>query len=204
LTVAPDKKSLLGALVSDGHVVVVAARHGRTAWNALGRFLGRSDVPLDEVGRSQARELASRWAVDEVVSSPLRRALATAQAFGRNVRVDPDLVELAHGALEGMATEEGIARFPQVFRDWGVDPGPVRLPGGETLAEGRDRLLRALSRLEGRPRVVALVSHQLVLGAALATLAAEPLASWRRFGLGPGQDRVLAWKGAWKLVHWPS
>lgn len=185
-----------------GARVVLLVRHGRTAWNATGRFLGRTDVPLDEVGRAQAAGLGARWRprVTAVWCSPARRALETAGHLG-DPTVIPDLAEVAHGALEGLTLAEGVAGFPDVFRAWDADPTRMRLPGGESLGDARDRAARVLDGLrDGPPGLVAVVSHQLTLASLLATLEGAPLRDWRRYALPPAGARWVAWDGArWAL-----
>ena len=189
-----------------GRRVVLLVRHGRTAWNAAGRFLGRTDIPLDDVGRAQAAALGARWRprIARVWCSPARRALETAGHLG-DPTVLPDLAEVAHGALEGLTLADGVAAFPDVFRAWDADPTSAALPGGESLGAARDRAISALQGISvGEPGLVAVVSHQLTLGAVLATLAGAPLREWRRFALPPAGARWVAWDGGrWEMgeVH---
>lgn len=84
-------------------------RHGQTAWNEAGRLQGSSDIPLDATGREQAAkggaELAGRrW--DVLVSSPLDRAVESAQIIGHRIGLEPvksiaGLRERDYGPLEG-------------------------------------------------------------------------------------------------------
>jgi broad specificity phosphatase PhoE len=172
-------------------------RHGRTDWNATGRFLGRTDRPLDDEGRAQASALRG-WAsqVDVVVSSPLARAWQTAEALGgASERIDA-LAELDHGELEGLVADEALARFPRFFEAWQVDPASVPVPGGGVLGEARDQAMEALRGLAVRHpgRRVAVVSHQLVLASVLATLDGQPLSAWRSYKLpNAGCAVVRAW-----------
>src|SRR5439155_20959661 len=83
---------------------VYLARHGQTAYNLEGRFQGQQQIPLDETGRAQAEELASRAASHGFAalwSSPLRRARETADAVARHTglqaREDPRLMETDAG-----------------------------------------------------------------------------------------------------------
>lgn len=72
---------------------LILVRHGRTASNVNEHFRGRGDVPLDEVGRSQAERTAERiagqWQLFAVYCSPLRRARATGGAMARRCGVAP-------------------------------------------------------------------------------------------------------------------
>ena len=73
-------------------------RHGETEWARLGRHTGRTDIPLTEVGRDQARALATRLAGHPfalVLTSPLSRATDTTAlaGFGDVAIADPDLQE---------------------------------------------------------------------------------------------------------------
>jgi len=93
-------------------------RHGQTAWNAEGRFQGHTDIPLNDVGLSQARDAATILAncpVDLIVASPLIRALKTAETVAEHLDkpllTDDDLKERHFGALEGLVVNEVKAQF---------------------------------------------------------------------------------------------
>lgn len=178
-------------------------RHAQTAWNAQGRFLGATDLPLDEVGHAQAAALAASWQPrpEIIVCSPLLRARQTAAALGP-FEVDDDLRELDQGALEGRTVADAMASYPAFFAAWAADPGAVDVPGGEGLAAAQARavaaILRAVDRWPGRSIIV--VSHQLVLAAAQAAFAAAPLRGWRRFSLAhAGRVTVARTPGGWSL-----
>jgi ribonuclease H / adenosylcobalamin/alpha-ribazole phosphatase len=143
-------------------------RHGQTALSVERRFAGRGDVPLTDLGARQAAaaaaRLAARGGVDLVVSSPLARALRTAeavaQATGAALLVDDDLVETDFGEWEGRTFAEVMARWPEEMAAWtaSVDAAP---PGGESLADAARRALAALDRLlsEHGRETIAVVSH---------------------------------------------
>jgi probable phosphoglycerate mutase len=132
-------------------------RHGRTAWNAAGRFQGQLDPPLDAVGRAQAHQAAPHLraagltATDTVVvSSDLVRAAATAEALtellGVPLRTDPRLREHGMGCWEGLTRDEVAERYPDQYADW-VAGRPVRGRGGEEPEHVADRALAALAEL---------------------------------------------------------
>lgn len=161
---------------------LVLARHGRTAWNAEGRFQGHSDPPLDPNGRQQARQLAVQLAPLRpalVISSDLQRARSTAEpvaeASGAPVAIDPDLREVYLGGWEGLNREEAAARFPDEYQAWSSGQ-PVRRGGGETEGEAGRRAASAIGEAMGRqPRLVVVVSHGLVLQSAIGFLALDGL-----------------------------
>ncbi|MCH2622330.1 MAG: histidine phosphatase family protein, partial [Acidimicrobiales bacterium] len=104
-------------------------RHGRTEANASGLLLGRSDPALDALGERQATALGSAIGpVDEVVSRPLRRALQTAEVFGRPVVVDDRWIELDFGGLDGTPVS---AVPPATWEAWRTDLDWAP-PGGES------------------------------------------------------------------------
>ncbi|MEM8655925.1 MAG: histidine phosphatase family protein [Pseudomonadota bacterium] len=127
-------------------------RHGHTAWNRAGRLQGRSDIPLDDIARAELSQLAlpTDWRGADLVSSPLARAVETATLVaGRAPRVEPSLIEMNWGRLEGQYGKALVQDPDSGFRhieDWGWQYCP---PGGETPDALRSRLrpwLRALSR----------------------------------------------------------
>src|SRR5437764_15194656 len=92
---------------------VVLLRHGRTEWNATGRFQGQMDSPLDGIGRAQAEAAAVAVAPmrpDAIVTSDLSRAMDTAAAVAAEAGVepvtDPRLRELFLGSWQGLTRAE--------------------------------------------------------------------------------------------------
>lgn len=147
-------------------------RHGETDWNRARRVQGRTDIPLNDTGRAQARETAAllvrrRW--DAVYASPLSRALETARilAQGVGVREVPTLealVERNYGEAEGMGFDELQARYPE----------HTRAPGQETREEVAQRVVPALLGLSVRHpgERLLVVSHGGAIRSVLQT--AEP------------------------------
>jgi probable phosphoglycerate mutase len=128
------------------------SRHGRTHWNELGRFQGRTDVPLDDFGRGQARELAEhmRGKVDAIVASDLLRASESAHIIAEMLHIpllalDADLRERGYGIFEGLTRLECEQQHPELWsqktRDRNLEP-----PGGEPRAEVIARMQRGLGR----------------------------------------------------------
>jgi ribonuclease H / adenosylcobalamin/alpha-ribazole phosphatase len=143
-------------------------RHGQTPLSIERRYAGRGDAPLTEIGLQQAAaaaaRLAARGGIDAVVTSPLSRARATAEAVaeatGAALMVDDDLVETDFGAWEGLTFAEVMARWPEEMAAWTDSPDAVP-PGGESLAAAARRALAALDRmLEQYPHAtLVVVSH---------------------------------------------
>lgn len=163
-------------------------RHGRTAANAGARLQGQIDIPLDEVGRWQARTAAAallaRYEPTVIVSSDLTRARATAEHLARvtdlPVAVDPRLRERGFGEWEGMTGEEIEARWPGAFEAWrlGGDPSGV---GAETRAEVAARLAVAVTERAaacGSDETLVVVSHGAAIALAIGALLGQP-PSWR-------------------------
>ncbi|MES1239926.1 MAG: histidine phosphatase family protein, partial [Chloroflexota bacterium] len=120
-------------------------RHGETEWARLGKHTGRTDIPLTELGRAQAGAVARRLAAhsfEQVISSPLSRALDTARlaGFGDRVRTDVDLLEWDYGRDEGRTTAEiGLDR-----PGWTIWTGGPE--AGETIDEVAARVDRVIAR----------------------------------------------------------
>ncbi len=133
---------------------VIVWRHGRTTWNAAGRFQGQSDPPLDLVGQEQSRQAATRLAVDPpalILTSDLVRATSTAAALTQlidtPIKIEPRLREIDLGTWQGLTRDEVAARYPAQFAEW-LDGQPVLDRGGETRAQLDTRVLAALRDIE--------------------------------------------------------
>ncbi len=162
---------------------LVLVRHGRTAANARGLLLGRLDVELDDLGRRQAAALAdavlaTTGPIAAVVSSPLARTRATAEAFGLPVEVDDRFVELDYGEFDGRPLADVP---PEVWSAWRTDPAFCP-PGGETLAQVADRVVVACREWAARADggAVVVVTHVSPLKAAVAwALGVGDETGWR-------------------------
>ena len=163
------------------------ARHGRTPWNEVGRFQGCTDVPLDDIGRAQAAQLAQslRDRVQAVVSSDLLRASESARivcdALGVPLlALDADLRERGYGVFEGLTRHECMREHPQVWaareRDRNFEP-----PGGEArelvVKRMQRGLLSAVERLAGRHSSALIVGHGSSLRMFLEALTEGPVES---------------------------
>lgn len=163
------------------------ARHGRTAWNLERRFQGATDIPLDDVGRAQALEIAHalRGRFDTVIASDLSRASETAQIVANALdlqllALDHDLRERGYGKFEGLTADECAARYPEVWNAPGRDRNFLP-PGGEPVEEVGVRvtrgLLRCIETLRGRYKSALVVSHGTALRIFLEQLTGERVTS---------------------------
>jgi probable phosphoglycerate mutase len=149
-------------------------RHGETEWSKSGQHTGRTDIELTDVGRSNAQSLATRLAGRQfarVLTSPLKRAAATAElaGFGDRVELVEDLMEWDYGNEEGLTTVE-IRKGRPGWTVW--QQGPV---GGETVGDVGARTDRVIAQVRNSEGSVLAFTHghlARVLGARWIGLAA--------------------------------
>jgi broad specificity phosphatase PhoE/ribonuclease HI len=162
---------------------LILVRHGETEWTVQGRYAGRADVPLSDRGRAQALATAARVAalaptVAAVVSSPLSRCTATAEAIAGvlgdlPVRTAANWIECDFGAWDGLTFAEVRRRWQGELDAW-LASTRIAPPDGESFTAVAVRVRRAMTALlEGYPgETVVVVSHvspvKLVLRDALA------------------------------------
>ena len=156
-------------------------RHGRTTANASGRIQGHLDLDLDDVGRAQAARVAAYLGpVDRVIASPLRRAVQTAEAFGRAIEVDERWIELDYGELDGASLED----VPEsTWARWYAEPS-FAPAGGESLHTLQARVEAALAEVheQARSHDIVVISHVSPIKAAISwCLDGGPLMSWRTY-----------------------
>lgn len=126
-------------------------RHGHTPWNRAGRIQGSSDIALDPDARAElaALRLPPPWDAARLWSSPLLRAVETARLIaGQEPQAAPELTEMNWGDWEGKRGVDLLAQPGSGYRhieDWGWD---FRPPGGDSVADVRDRLRPWLAALD--------------------------------------------------------
>ena len=166
---------------------VYLARHGRTAYNLEGRFQGQLPVPLDELGRAQAAELAERATAHGFAvlwSSTLLRARETAEivaaSTGLEPRHDARLMETDAGDWTDRSFEEVQGEAPELFAKFIAGDPTFAFPGGESFAEQEVRVGAALDDVERGARPVLVVCHGMVIRAALSVRAGHWLPNGQR------------------------
>jgi probable phosphoglycerate mutase len=151
---------------------IILVRHGQTEWNRMERFRGRADVPLNQVGLTQAeatgRRLVAEWQPAAVYAGPLSRTMQTAEAIGiccnLPVSVEQRLIDIDYGEWQGLTPEEVRERWPETLSAWYNTPHLARIPNGETLENLRVRAMSAVSELAAQhlDQTIVLVSHTVV------------------------------------------
>ena len=181
-------------------------RHGETVWNHERRFTTRTDVPLSEAGMVQAHEAAERLAgtrIDRIYSSPLHRALFTADAVAEQrspapeIVVDERLTEIDAGPFEGK-TEEELAEGPlaEAFVSWHSDQAPEFPEGTEPFDHALSRAASFLDEHAGEDGTTLVVTHGSLARLMVSTyFLGGPPAVHRRLWLDNCRLAVVEWRG---------
>ena len=166
-------------------MTVYFLRHGQTAWNAEKRMQGQTNVPLNDVGRRQAREAGGRLpAIGVCLTSPLQRARETALlALGGEctpIRDELLLVEQGYGVAEGSSQDAAYDDPQDPMYNYGHAPQDYRPPeGGESFEalclRARVFLSRCLLPLERQYDTVLVSAHGALLCAIFRELLGTPM-----------------------------
>lgn len=183
---------------------VLLLRHGATDHSASGRYSGRVDYALSDVGRRQAsRWLPTLGALTDlgVRTSPLSRAAETAAAAGFPEAVrDESIIEWDLGDLEGLEAE----RFRSTHPEWNLFVDGPPDGSGESTAAVRERAATVVDTVQKDPRqIVVLVSHGQFLRALATEFLGLPLADGRALSLGPARAGLITRRGPrWSMTGW--
>jgi alpha-ribazole phosphatase len=151
---------------------LLLVRHGETEYNSSERYWGSTDVALGPAGLSQAQRLRERLSkenIQAVYSSPLKRAMTTAEAIAgsHNLKVIPcpEIKEIDFGKIEGLNFKEVNQLYPEVHQMWLEKSPRMAYPGGESLLQLETRVTRFAERLKphGPDETVLVVAHSGVL-----------------------------------------
>lgn len=177
-------------------------RHGETEWSRSGQHTSRTDLELTENGRERAKSTVEALTELElanpvVFSSPMRRAIQTAELAGLTVDdVSPLLKEWDYGVYEGLTTPQ----IRQTVPDWliwtrGAD-------GGESIAEVSDRADRAveLALEHMQSRDVVFVGHAHFSRSVIARWVELEVSEGIRFAMSPASIAVLGFEHSVRQV----
>ena len=182
--------------MSLGNHRLVLLRHGETEWSRDRKHTSRTDLELTDVGRGQA-ELAANTlehlGLDHplVVSSPRKRALATAELAGLTVdEVSPLLAEWDYGDYEGLTTHEIRTETPGwLLWTYGC-------PGGESVDQVSMRADQAVAYALDHmvERDVVFVGHGHFSRAVVTRWVEQPLREGSRDGFGAASVAVCGFE----------
>jgi broad specificity phosphatase PhoE len=185
---------------------LILIRHGETVWNLERRFTTRTDVELSETGIDQAHRAAEALAdltIDRIYSSPLRRALCTAEMIaarhgeGCTVTTDQRLVEIDAGPFEGMTEEELVAGpLAADFARWHTDAVPEFPDGCEPFDTALARASSFLGAHDRQPGTTLVVTHGSLARLIVSShFLGGPTPFHRRLWLDNCRLAVFEWRG---------
>lgn len=158
-------------------------RHGPTDWTEAKRLQGRTDVPLNDIGRRAVAgwrlpetTLQARW-----VSSPLQRCRETADILHGNhtgagpVAIEPRLAEMSFGEWEGRTLPELRATFGGAMENWEAMGLDFRAPGGESPRDVQARLAPWLREVAAAGEATLAITHKGVIRALYALASGWPM-----------------------------
>lgn len=151
---------------------ILLVRHGETDWNVQKKIQGKTDIPLNEAGIDQAKELAEKLAEWErpiigIYTSRLKRAAKTAEIIARRLnkeyRETDGLEEINLGLWEGSSWERVAEDFPDEYKVWHDNRRYTRSPKGESYQDLLERFLPALQKIvrdkQGEEGDIVIVTH---------------------------------------------
>jgi probable phosphoglycerate mutase len=183
--------------------IIYLLRHGALAGDSRDRFIGQIDLPLAPEGIRQAEALAPTLRGQEIgviYCSDLIRSRQTAEIIAGDsdipIEAFPGLREISLGDWEGLSRREVAVRFPTEFAARGRDIENYRVPGGESFAECRQRVLAAWNAILGcGSERAAVVGHAGVNRLLLCHLLGMPVSNLFRIGQDYGCVNIIEQDG---------
>ena len=181
---------------------IIAIRHGETAWNVDTRIQGHLDIPLNDTGLWQARQVGQALAdepVAAIYSSDLQRAYATAQAVaqatGAPLTPERGLRERGFGDFQGRTFQQIERESPEQALRWRKRDPHYTPEGGESLVTLRDRIERTVTALAQQHlgEQVVMVAHGGVLDVLYRLATRQDIQAPRTWQLANAAINRLLW-----------
>ena len=166
--------------------MIYIIRHGQTQLNKAHVLQGRSDYPLNDVGISQAQEAKARLdqeqiQFDHIFSSPLIRAIQTAEILApcHAIKIDDRLIEMDYGPYEGTDLKNPPPEVLEFFRDFVHNPAP---DGMEQLADVVKRAGEFLEDIRDLTGNILVSTHAIAMKGLLEYIEPESKGSyWSKY-----------------------
>lgn len=187
---------------------LILVRHGETMHNVAGIAQGWGDSELSDRGRQQVEMLAARLekiGADAIYSSPLQRAMTTAQAIARAtglpIQTLDGLREMNYGRWEGQRFLDVRKADEEHYQRW-ISDEEYPCPEGESHAQVLRRVKEALQQVNGAKRAV-VVTHGTAIRIAATALLDLPLSASRKFAQDNAAMNVFVRRGDhWVVKLW--
>ena len=166
--------------------MIYIVRHGQTEWNSLMRLQGRSDNPLSDDGIAQAKNASYRLKdipFSAVYSSPLKRAIQTAEILVPNVKpvIDDRLIEMDAGPYDGMDLQNPNPKVIAFFKDFMHNPVPEGMETLESVVQRAGEFLEDKCRTEDD---ILVSTHAIAMKGALEYMTPESKGSYWAKNIG--------------------
>ena len=184
------------------HQKVFLIRHGETEWTQSKQHTGRTDIPLTDLGRAQAKLLKTRLEglhVKKVFCSPLARAKETCELAGflDHAKMDEDLFEWDYGDYEGKTSKE----IHEIDPKWTIFSKGA--PNGESIGDVSTRAQRMLGKIIGVEGDVLIFSSGHFLRALGAKWLHLPITDGKLFVLATASISILGYEsGTPVFIQW--
>lgn len=162
----------------------ILVRHAQTDWNKRKVFRGRAEIELNRTGIRQAEKTSTLLAdlpVEVIYTSPLKRALVTAQILIRphpelKIKEASSLIDIDYGEWQGNLEDE--VKNTQIYKDWLTSPERVKFPGGESLEDVKNRVIPLFKEIVRTCNLSIIVSHRVVIKVLLLYIMGLPFSSF--------------------------
>ncbi len=191
---------------------ICMVRHGETAWNAEGRVQGQLDIPLNDVGRAQARataEVLGSHDFSAIYCSDLIRVRQTCEPSAKKLALPvtylPELRERHYGLFETLTYVEVREKFPEQYARFRDKDPDFDFEGGESLRGFNDRSLKVVADIIGRHagEQILVFTHGGVLEMVYRHARAVGLSSQRDFEIpNAGINWIEVTAEDWKVWAW--
>jgi broad specificity phosphatase PhoE len=201
-----NRKEFLGLMPTTIYLI----RHGETDWNRNSVFRGRTDVPLNKNGLLQVAAVGRGLEdveFDAVCSSPLCRALQTADAIvkDRNLEaiVIDEFTDIDYGKWQGLSLNHVKTKYPKEYKKWLNEPHKALIPDGERLSDIYERTWNALTEVVANypDQNVAIAAHRVVNKVLVLAAIGLPLKDFWRIRQDNCSINILEFSGKDVIIH---
>ncbi len=187
---------------------LILIRHPETQANVNGLIYGRSESGYSEKGRESIPwvvDYLGNRSIDAIYASPLKRTADLAHAIGRTqdikVEFHQDLLEMNFGVFENMTPKEAAQKHREHFDAYISDYAGYPIPEGESFKDVYERVSGFLRLIPEKDKTSVIITHGMVIKAALAYLLNVSLEEVWHFSTRPAAVIEIEYKNNYGVLH---